>query len=342
MKTGDGMSVRNVLYVLLVFALVSCSSPKEVKLSGQTMGTLYSVVYYEKEKTPDQKLISVGIDSLLQDINLKMSTYIKDSELTAFNFSSDTSFIKVSDDLNFVIDRALFFSRESGGAFDITIGPLVNLWGFGPGERKDTIPTAEKIKEYLNYSGYEKIFQDAEKKLIRKSIPEVYCDLSAIAKGYGVDKTSEFLLASGVSDFMVEIGGEVRTNGLKPDGSKWRIGIADPDASGGIEKVVLLSGKSVATSGNYQNYFEKNGKRYSHTIDPKTGYPVVHNLASVTVIADNCTDADAAATAIDVMGTDEGLIFAKKLNLAVYMIVKDTSGFKVISNKNFDKYLRKE
>ncbi|KAA3657833.1 MAG: FAD:protein FMN transferase, partial [Calditrichaeota bacterium] len=162
---------------------------------------------------------------------------------------------------------------------------------------------------------------------VKKEIPGIYCDLSAIAKGYAVDAVADYLIDAGFANFLVEIGGEVRAGGKKANGDAWRIGIASPVKSGGIQKVVRLSDTGMATSGDYFNYFEKDGKRYSHTIDPVTGHPVTHKLASVTVIHPSCMTADGYATAIDVMGPEKGFEFAQDRNLAVFMIVRSNGGF---------------
>lgn len=225
------------------------------------------------------------------------------------------------------MDVALSVGRQSGGALDITIGPLVNLWGFGPEKRADRLPAAEELTAALELTGLQRIKLKSDPHAVWKEKTGVYCDLSAVAKGYGVDLVAESLLLLGIESFMVEVGGEVRAAGLKPDGQTWRIGVAVPDGSQRVSRVIEISMLAMATSGDYQNYYEINGKRYSHTIDPATGRPIEHTLASVTVLRDSCVLADAWATALNVLGPEKGMSLAEELKLPALFIVREPSGF---------------
>ncbi|MCB0750904.1 MAG: FAD:protein FMN transferase, partial [Ignavibacteriae bacterium] len=330
MKIGSGIKNNKILKfltkvsLLLIFVqfFYSCNSYTEERevysLAGTTMGTTYSLKVIEPLASQKFIQLNTKIDSLLVDVNQKMSTYIPDSELSLFNKSQSTSWIKISKDLAHVINTSKNVSKESNGSFDITVGPLVNLWGFGPEKNDDIIPDEGKMKQLLTEVGIDKIELDLDNLQMRKMNPDIYVDLSAIAKGYGVDKVGIFLESLGLNEYMIEIGGEVRTRGKNKDNEKWKIGISTPN-NNGLQKVLGISNYSAATSGDYFNYFEVDGIRYSHTIDPRTGKPIQHKLASVTVIHKNCENADAYATSIDVMGPKEGYEFALKMKLPVFM-----------------------
>ena len=254
--------------------------------------------------------LRIKIDLELRSVNDQMSTYIDASEISRFNQSASTEWFAVSPDTAAVVEYALEVSRRTGGGFDVTVGPLVNAWSFGTGERSKTVPDDAEIERLRGLIGYQKLEVRAEPPAIRKSAPGLQVDLSSIAKGHGVDRIVELLAGLGASDVFVEVGGEVRTNGVKPDGSPWRVGIQMPDAR---SEVIMIAhemtagspaGTSMATSGDYRNFFVVDGKRYSHTIDPRSGRPVEHAMASVTVVAKTCMQADAWATALNVLGPD--------------------------------------
>ncbi len=347
-KTGSGKISNSfkgrILFIVLIVVLGSCTQKKEsVNLhtfTGSTMGTSYSIKVIVSNSNIQTGKVKTSIDSILVDINKKMSTYIPDSELSQFNNSNDTNWVNVSKDLSMVISDAIKISKAGYGMYDITIGPLVNLWGFGPTNKHDKIPSSSEIEEIKRNIGYKNIVVNINESKIKKKIPGIYCDLSSIAKGYGVDKVSEFLENTGVENYMVEIGGEVRTKGHNAKNKKWRIGIATP-TNVGLQKIVSLSNFSMATSGDYLNYFEKDGIRYSHTINPKTGKPITHKLASVSVIYKNCTLADAYATAIDVMGPEVGYKFALQQNLPIFMIVRENNEFVEKMTPQFKKFITK-
>jgi thiamine biosynthesis lipoprotein len=309
-------------------------------MNGQTMGTTYSIKIVRQHAKTKELKIQFRIDSVLIDINKKMSTYLDDSELTKFNNSKDTNWIKVSQDLVIVISQALEVSEASGGFYDITVGPLVNLWGFGPVFKNKKIPSPDEIEERKKSIGYHNILVDVENSKIKKKKKNIYCDLSSIAKGYGVDKVAMLLEKVGIKNYMVEIGGEVKTKGKNAKNEKWRIGIATP-TNVGLQNIVNLSNYSMATSGDYLNYFEENGVRYSHTINPKTGKPITHKLASVSVIHDECSYADAFATAIDVMGPEKGYKFALQRNLPIFMIVRENNSFVEKMTPQFKNFITK-
>ena len=326
--------VKSLKLPIVVFILFSgCTTIQKtdlVTLNGSTMGTVYTVKIVKADITnikiqPDA--LQKQIDSLLVQINRKMSTYLNDSEISQFNQYRGQDWFPVSPELASVIESALDISEQSGGTFDITIGPLVNLWGFGPENRPELIPSEEEIRARKLLVGFENLQFQSNPPALRKEISDLYCDLSAIAKGYGVDRLADFLDRLGCNNYMVDIGGEIKTGGRNPEGQYWKIGVAAPQEEFGVQKIIPLENKAVATSGDYRNYFEMDGKRYSHMIDPRTGRPITHQLASVTVIQNSCMSADALATAIDILGPDEGLKFALSRELPVFLIVRKGNSF---------------
>ena len=291
------------------------------------MGTTYAVKVVGRNLSPaDKAPIESVVTSAMNAVNAKMSTYLKDSELSQFNASESVEPQKMSPATLEVIQMAQAISELTQGRFDVTVGPLVNAWGFGPEGPQKTL-TDDEVSELLGYVGFQKLKVDAAASTLTKEHPKTYVDLSAIAKGYAVDKVVESLEGLGHTNYMVEIGGEVYAKGLNPDDSPWRIGIETPSAEvPGIFDVVVLSGKGLATSGDYRNFYENDGERYSHTINPKTGRPIKHSLASVSVLADSCAQADALATALNVLGPIEGPELAEKQGIAALFIIRDSEG----------------
>jgi len=297
------------------------------------MGTNFTVMVVDEQSTG----LEDRINELLIDVNTAMSTYQNDSEISQLNRSESTEPFKVSADFFYVMERSQEISSKSNGAFDMTLGPLINLWGFGTKGERTTVPSDSQITAKRAYVGYEKVVLDKDNLSVTKKDPRVVCSLSAIAKGFGVDKVAELLESLNINDYYVEIGGEVRVKGRNASNVPWRIGIAVP-GYGGVDKIISLTDMSMATSGDYLNYFEEDGVRYSHTIDAVTGKPITHNLASVTVIHESCAMADGYATAINVLGPEKGMALAEKENLAVYMIIRSGDNFEKKMNEEFKRY----
>ncbi len=330
--------------VVLIFSLLtipSCSpSNKDVNsgdllvISGSTMGTTFTVKIVKNnflklgDVTGKIKIIKDSIEELLGNVNRQMSTYIPDSEISLFNLSGKDSWFSVSHETAYVLSNALRISKVTNGTFDITVGPLINLWGFGPGNKPKRIPGEDEIENAKKKTGYFKLSVRIEPPEVKKSDPEIYCDLSAIAKGYGVDKVASFLDSEGFYNYMVEIGGEISVRGKNGKGEEWRLGVLSPDGSESINSIISIGDLAMATSGDYHNYFEEDGVRYSHTIDPETGRPIIHKLVSVSVVHKSCMEADALATAIDVMGPQKGYEFALSHSLPVYMIIREGKVYK--------------
>jgi len=339
------LSARAVIRLLLCLAVLTTWGCGEVlapsfSLTGATMGTRYSVTVLEPAgHSSDQEKLQLIIDTRLQTLNQQMSTYIDDSELNYLNKTPVGQAFTLSDDLFDVLMMSIELSWLSGGVFDVTVGPLVNLWGFGP-QQNEQLPEQAAIDRALVGMGYQQLQFNIAESSVSKLKP-VSVDLSAIAKGYGVDKIAELLLAAGYSDFMVEIGGELRLQGLSPRGRPWKIAIEQPDGSfGKVHRAVTVGSGAMATSGDYRNYFEIDGRRYSHTIDPTTGRPITHKLASVTVITESAAYADGLATAINVMGPERGLLFAQQNKLAAYFIINTEQGFEANFTEAFRPYLQ--
>ncbi len=325
------MLAHNVPVVLVIAVLTACSSSNGnplLHIAGPTMGTQYNIKIVDAPADLNTALIKTEIESILDHVNRQMSTYRTDSELTRLNDNITTDWIDASTELLDVIEAAFHVSRLTKGAFDVTVGPLVNLWGFGPGERGDDPPSNREIREVLSRVGYEKVSIRRSPPAIRKSQANVYIDLSAIAKGYAVDRVAEYLASQRLVNFMVEIGGDLRVNGHNVNDVPWTIAIEKPGAEGReVQRVVHITDQAMATSGDYRNYFEHNGQRFSHTINPINGIPVSHNLASVTVLSATAMDADAMATALMVLGPKTGYELAQSRKLGAYFVVRTDNGF---------------
>lgn len=328
--------------VCFFLILVGCSQPADdiIRISGPTMGTSYHILWVGQDQNAAAGIQS-QIDQRLAEINRSMSTYDPDSELSKLNQGrlpvTDDGWTVLSADLFAVLTDAAEIHSKSRGLFDITVGPLVNLWGFGPTPAADEVPSEAAIAAALAQTGPEAIELNTAASSVRLQKP-LYIDLSAIAKGWAVDELADLLRAQGISRFMVEVGGEVHTSGVKPDGSLWRIAVERPGSMAdarGVELVIEPGEMAVATSGDYRNYFEENGVRYSHTINPFTGRPIIHRLASVTVVHESAGMADGWATALNVAGPDVGMQLAEQEQLAVFMIVRADDGFYELASSRF-------
>lgn len=311
------------LTVLGLF-LTGCGGSDLATLRGQTMGTTYTVKVVASQVEKDD--LKQEVDRELARVNGLMSTWIPESELSRLNAAPVGEPFEVSPDTLEVIRLSREVSELSEGSFDITVGPLVNLWGFGPDPSGREVPSDDEIAAARERVGFDYIVIDGNT-VTKKA--DIYIDLSAIAKGYGVDRIAELLEARGFENYLVEIGGELRVRGHNDRDTPWTVAIETP--AGGLERSIFrtveIRDQAMATSGDYRNYFEKDGVRYSHTIDPVTGRPITHDLVSVTVLADTTAMADAMATAINVMGAARGLDLAQARNMAVQVIIKTEDGF---------------
>ncbi len=345
-QTALSVAVYRTILLLTTLLLASCLKDPDSKdlvvFTGSTMGTTYSIKVSGNSGTLSLNQVQREIETHLERINRSMSTYIPKSEISRFNRFRNLSPFPVSLLMFEVLDESLRISGLTGGALDITVAPLVNLWGFGVDTQTTTVPSDEVIKSLKKRTGYKKIKLTKTPTTIRKLHPEITIDLSAIAKGYAVDQISLLLKNKGLSDHLVEIGGEIRTSGFKENQTPWIVGIERP-VSGEqiIQQVVSIGSNSMATSGDYRNYFEKNGKRFSHLIDPNSGRPIEHKLASVSVIHQSCMTADAFATAFMIMGPDKAHQLALNENLAAYFLIRTQSGYQVTTTPAFNVFLDK-
>ena len=300
------------------------------------MGTTFHIKVSSKLSSEENAVMQKGIDDLLLKVNETFSTYIATSEVSKFNQKKSNEEQDKSAEFISVLEEALRLSDATQGAYDITVGPLVNLWGFGPNFQADDVPSDDEIEQAKLAVGYKNIVVNNTQKAVKKLNPEIYIDFSSIAKGYGVDKVAELIESKGHTSYMVEIGGEMRVKGNNPDGNKWRIAVENPNSEErSIHKVMKVTNTAIATSGDYRNFFEKDGVKYSHTIDPTTGWPVQLSLASVTVLTDSSMTADAWATAFMVLGSKKGYDLAIEANLAVLFLVKDGEGIKEMKTPKF-------
>ena len=296
----------------------------EYELAGPVMGTSFSVKLVDPPVNVGRDELGQRIEARLEAIEARFSTYRPSSEVSRLNNRLVTEPIRVSAELCSVVEAAIGISRRTNGAFDITVGPLVNLWGFGPDGDRVSPPSDDTVAEARASVGYQMLETDCESPTIRKALPGVYIDLSAYVKGYAVDQIAAILDDSDIANYLVEIGGELRMRGHNAERKNWAIAIEEPtDDARIVQSVIHISDSAVATSGDYRNFFEHAGIRYSHTIDPRTGRPVAHAAAAVTVVDDTAADADALATALLVLGPDEGLALAEHENIAAYFLVRD-------------------
>jgi FAD:protein FMN transferase len=327
---------------VLAFALMGgCSrTPQELAISGPTMGTTYSIKVASAPKNVDAHALRLATDQVLDRIDLSMSTYRDDSEISRFNASASTDWFEVSSDLATVVDYALQVSQASGGMFDITVGPLVAAWGFGAAGEPIELPDEAKLAALRTQVGYQKLEARLSPPALRKSDARVRVDLNGIAPGYAVDLIAERFQSMHLSHFMIDLGGEVRAQGRNARGEAWRIAVERPiDAEPEPYAIVSLDNASVTTSGEYRHYYDRDGHRYSHTIDPRTGRPVEHTLASVVVIGPTTMYVDAWAKVFNVLGTEAGRKLAIERAMPVMFIEAQGSELHSVTTPQFDPYM---
>lgn len=324
-----------LLAVVIVVALLplvlmkrEAEAPILIVLDGPTMGTTYSVKFASLPDGVTTAGLQEELRAILERINRLMSTYDPDSEVSRFNRHEGLDWFDMSAETISVVSVARRVSDVTGGAFDITVGPLVDLWGFGGKSESDGSaiqqePSTDEIRTVRGRLGFRHLEIREDPPALRRARVGIGIDLSGIAKGHAVDQIADHVESAGVDSYMVEVGGEIRTRGLKPDGRAWRLGIEAPlRGERSVHREIELRNDAMATSGDYRNYFESKGNVYSHLLDPRTGRPVKHRLASVSVIADKCINADALATALMVLGPAEGYRVALEHELAVLWVLR--------------------
>ena len=318
---------------------IQANTIESIALKGQTMGTTYYIRYYPEVQTPVQDELVLGLKELLQQITDQMSTYEPGSQISRFNQSRVVGKpFAVDQQVLDVISAAQRISNQSGGGLDVTVAPLVDLWGFGPAARGKTIPSEQEVQKVLLSTGMDKLLMTPQGLI--KQMPELSVDLSAIAKGYGVDAVGRYLESLGIKNYLVEIGGEIRVRGRAGD-RLWRVGIQAPndDFSVQVQSVIELTDISMATSGDYHNYYDEQGVRYAHTIDPRTGSPLRTPITSISVLLPECMEADGWTTGLMVLGPEKAITLADELEMAVYMLVKTDQGLEVRQSKAFTRIL---
>ena len=324
-------TITRAIWRLILSALVLAGCGFD-EIAGRSMGTTYAIQADCPGAVPMAR-----IGSELERINALMSTYDPDSELSVFNRAAVGVEVAASPATVEVVDAARLVTERTGGAFDATVAPLVALWGFGAGA-VEVPPSPGEVSAALATVGYRRLRLGRHPPSLRKLAP-VTLDLSAIAKGYAVDRMARILEEAGCGGYLVEFGGELRAQGPARGGGPWRIGVESPAGETIASSIAILRG-GLATSGDYRQYREHDGVRVSHVIDPRTGYPIRHRLASVTVVADSAMFADAYATALLVMGEEEGRRFAEEQDLAALFIVRTASGFMTAQSPAMAAYLR--
>lgn len=330
-----GGLLRATALVLALCTLAGCSQPEDWIIQGSAMGTSYTVRISHPPTDLTRDELAGMLAAEIERVEALMSTYRPESELSRFNTSDSTDWVHVSDDTAIVVAAAQEISRLSNGAFDVTVGPLVDIWGFGPRMNVTGRPTDEEIAQALSHVGYQKLQVRLEPPALRKSDPLLHVDLSAIAKGYGVDQAAQVLIDQGIEDYMVEIGGDLVAAGYNREGNPWRIAVERPiPGDRALLEVVAVEDMAIATSGDYRNFFMQDGLLYSHTLDSRTGHPVTHKIASVSVRARSAMLADGWATALLAMG-ESGLEVASEHEISALMVERDGESLHEKSSKNW-------
>jgi thiamine biosynthesis lipoprotein len=330
----------NLFVSCCVLLTAACArAPEELVLSGPTMGTTYTVKVTAPPASVDSARLRATIDDVLAQIDRSMSAYRADSELARFNASASTEWYEVSADLAAVVQAALEVSAASGGAFDITVAPLVAAWGFGPAGEPKVLPGDAQLAQIGAGVGYRKLHARLDPPSLRKEVPALTIDLNGIAPGFAVDRLAERLRALQIENFMIDIGGEVRARGRNARGEAWHVAVEQPvDTQRAPYAGVWLHDAAVSTSGEYRDYYEREGRRYSHTIDPRTARPLDREPGSVVVIAASTAQADAWATALNVLGPHDGLSLAAQRHMPVLFIERKANKWVSVETPEFEKY----
>ena len=326
--------MRVSLLVMLLTLLYGCGERIE-RISGPTMGSTYSIQYVPAAQTPDSQRVKAEVETILAALDQQFSNWRSDSVVSRFNDLPAGACQALPEDMQRLLAYGEFLFRESGGAFDLTVQPLMNLWGFGPQSRGERLPDAGALARERARVGHQHLHLDGEK--LCKDVA-AQLDFDSIVAGYAVDQVGDRLSALGIQAYLVEITGELRAVGRKPDGSPWRIALEVPSGASErqVERTIALDGYSVSTSGDYRNYFEEGGQRYSHTFDPRVGTPVKHALAAVTVVDPLGLHADGLSTLLMVLGPEEGYAFAERHDLAAYFIMRQGQGFVARATPRFE------
>lgn len=319
---------------LVIGTLSGCGNGDSLEsFGGPTMGSTYSVKYVRYTGIPGPAEVQQQVQHILSEVDQQMSTYRSDSDIERFNDLPANSCQPMPESILQLVRVGERLSVESDGSFDLTVEPLLNLWGFGPQAREEKVPSAEALAEVRQRVGHEHLRIEGDR--LCKDAP-VNVDFNSIAAGYAVDQIAGKLTALGVDSYLVEVTGELKALGKKPDGSPWRIALEEPrDDQQVVERVIAVDGHGVSTSGDYRKYFEQDGRRYSHTFDARTGKPVEHALASVTVIHTSALMADGLSTLLLILGPERGWDYAEKHQIGAFFVMRTDSGFVTRSSQAF-------
>ena len=316
-----------VIAVALAAALTGCFNSAEpvLEITGSTMGSTYSIKWVGVEDSPEPDTLQASLETMFEQFDQEVSGWRDDSDLARFNAAAVGTCQNIPESLVELVKAAETLNQGSAGAFDITVGPLLDLWGFHGTAGKYVVPADDLLKRALERVGQQHLRLDGDK-LCKDA--DVLIDISGLAAGYMVDEVVEHLGSHGITSYMVEITGELKAAGLKPGGSPWRIAIEEPRDDDRVAQLILpLDGYGVSTSGDFRNFFEYDGKRYSHTFNPRSGTPVMHQLAAVTVLHPSTMQADGLSTVLHVLGPEEGWNFALANDVAALFVVRQGTGF---------------
>ena len=319
-------------------------APAATVLEGKTMGTFWRVSVMHLDTARADELRG-KIQSQLDADDQLLSTYKNDSALMRFNLSTSTSLWPVSEAMADIVTESMRVGYKTNGAMDVTVGPLVNLWGFGPEQQPVQIPSQEQIDAMKAKTGLQHltVINQSHQQYLQKDLPDLYVDLSTVGEGYAADHLARLMEQEGISRYLVSVGGALNSRGMNGEGQPWRVAIQKPtDKENAVQAVVDINGHGISTSGSYRNYYELDGKRLSHVIDPQTGRPIEHNLVSVTVIAPTALEADAWDTGLMVLGPEKAKEVVRREGLAVYMITKEGDSFKTWMSPQFKSFLVSE
>lgn len=310
-------------------------------LDGKTMGTFWrvSVIGVDEAKA---EALRAKVQAQLDADDRLLSTWKNDSALMRFNHAADTQPWPVSEAMADIVTLSLRIGAKTHGAMDITVGPLVNLWGFGPDKQPVATPDAQAIAAAKARTGLQhlQVINQSGRQFLQKDIPDLFVDLSTVGEGYAADHLARLMEQEGISRYLVSVGGALVSRGMNGEGKPWRVAIQKPtDQENAVQAIVDINGHGISTSGSYRNYYELDGKRISHVIDPQTGQPITHKLVSVTVIAPTALEADGWDTGLMVLGPEKAQQVVREQGLAVYMIVKEGEGFKTWMSPQFRTFL---
>ncbi|HDG7722673.1 TPA: FAD:protein FMN transferase ApbE [Klebsiella quasipneumoniae] len=310
-------------------------------LDGKTMGTFWRVSVIGVDEAKAQAL-RAKVQAQLDADDRLLSTWKNDSALMRFNHATDTRPWPVSEAMADIVTLSLRIGAKTHGAMDITVGPLVNLWGFGPDKQPVATPDAQAIAAAKARTGLQhlQVINQSGRQFLQKDIPDLFVDLSTVGEGYAADHLARLMEQEGISRYLVSVGGALVSRGMNGEGKPWRVAIQKPtDRENAVQAIVDINGHGISTSGSYRNYYELDGKRISHVIDPQTGQPITHKLVSVTVIAPTALEADGWDTGLMVLGPEKAQQVGREQGLAVYMIVKEGEGFKTWMSPQFRTFL---